>query len=107
MLIWHPDWFLLIGSDYCYSHVHIIDMCDYRNMVTRKRTSLVWNYFELSVEDSEKKGKKFVKCKIYDSKLVDGGGTGNLFSHLESKHLDEYNKLKKVKKEVLDKNKCH
>ena len=55
---------------------------------TRKRTSRVWDYFEL-IEVVDEKGKKIKKaaCKLCDGvNLAYAGGTTNLHNHLESKH---------------------
>lgn len=54
---------------------------------TRKRTSKVWDFFELT--DTVEKGKKIRKaaCKLCDGVyLAYSGGTSNLHSHLEAKH---------------------
>jgi len=53
----------------------------------RKRTSKVWDYFELT--DVEEKGKKIKKatCTLCEGvSLAYSGGTTNLQSHLEAKH---------------------
>ena len=55
---------------------------------TRKRTSRVWDYFEL-IEVVDEKGKKIKKaaCMLCDGvNLAYAGGTTNLHNHLESKH---------------------
>ena len=59
-------------------------------MATRKHTSPVWDYFELT--EGNVNGKKVI-CKLCDGlKLAYGGGTSNLMNHLEAKHRVEYNK---------------
>lgn len=59
-------------------------------MAKRKRTSVVWEFFELM--DERKKVKKAV-CKLCDGlRLVYAGGTTNLLSHLETQHSVDYKK---------------
>ena len=47
----------------------------------------MWEFFELTeVAINEKKFKKAI-CKLCEGvSLLSGGGTGNLFNHLEAKH---------------------
>ena len=61
-------------------------------MASSRRKSPVWEYFDLPVIETleGKSSKKYVICKLCNSKLVDGGGTGNLFTHLHSRHPQEY-----------------
>ena len=61
-------------------------------MASSRRKSPVWQYFDLPVIETLEgnNSKKYVSCKLCNSKLVDGGGTGNLFTHLHSRHPQEY-----------------
>ena len=60
-------------------------------MPKRKRTSIVWEYFQLT-EVAEKDGKMMKKavCTLCDGQLVYTGGTTNLLNHLETKHPVTY-----------------
>ena len=62
-------------------------------MSTRKRTSPMWEFFELrEVAIDGKKLKKAV-CKLCDGvSLAYGGGTSNLLNHHEAKHPVAYKK---------------
>ena len=66
-------------------------------MATRKRSSAVWEFFDEPVVATElrKDGKeiKKIRCKLCDLKLVDGGGTSNLSSHLQAKHPEQYRRI--------------
>ena len=60
---------------------------------SRKRTSKVWEFFEL--KEVVEKGKKIKKaiCKLCDDvSLAYAGGTTNLRNHLEAKHPSEIKK---------------
>jgi len=60
-------------------------------MAYRKRTSPVWEFFELpTVMKVNGKDIKRVQCLLCTQQLADGGGTSNLMSHLQAKHLEEY-----------------
>ena len=66
-------------------------------MATRKRSSAVWEFFDESVVATElrKDGKeiKKIRCRLCDLKLLDGGGTSNLSSHLQAKHPEQYRRI--------------
>ena len=62
------------------------------SMSTKRRTSAVWEFFELTegVDDAGKKPKKAI-CKLCEGvTLAYAGGTSNLFNHLEAKHPIAY-----------------
>ena len=54
----------------------------------------MWEFFEdpIIVEEGGKKVKK-VPCKVCDFLLADGGGTTNLWSHLEALHPEQYQQI--------------
>ena len=63
-------------------------------MSRKRRTSAVWEFFELTevVDDAGKKHKKAI-CKLCEGvTLAYAGGTSNLFNHLEAKHPVAYTK---------------
>ena len=58
------------------------------SMSTKRRTSAVWEFFELTevVDDAGKKHKKAI-CKLCERvTLAYAGRTSNLFNHLEARH---------------------
>ena len=60
-------------------------------MAYRKRTSPVWEFFEPpTVTKVNGKDIKWVQCLLCTQQLAYGGGTANLISHLQAKHLEEY-----------------
>ena len=62
-----------------------------RAMAYRKRTSPVWEFFEPpTVMEVNGKDIKRVQYLLCTQQLADGGGTSNVMSHLQVKHLEEY-----------------
>ena len=71
----------------------MVEVVERKEMSTRKRTSLMWEFFEL--REVAIKGEKLKKadCKLCDGvNLAYGGGTSNLLHHLEVKHPVSYKK---------------
>ena len=59
----------------------------YSIMPKRKRTSVVWQHFQLvEVPGEDGKTIKKAECSMCETKLVYTGGTTNLLNHLEIKH---------------------
>ena len=83
----------------CTAHVQYIYNCSSAlamsiSMSTKRRTSAVSEFFELTVvvDDAGKKHKKAI-CKLCEGvTLAYAGGTSNLFNHLEAKHPVAYTK---------------
>ena len=69
-----------------YDTAHAQFVGEIRRMSTRKRTSPVWEFFELmEVAINEKKFKAAI-CKLCEGvSLAYGGGASNLLNHLEAK----------------------
>ena len=68
----------------------------------RKRTSTVWQFFEL--KDVMEDGKKIKKalCKLCDGvNLAYSGGTSNLHNHLEVKHSSHLIEKDQEKKQLV------
>lgn len=67
-------------------------------MLCVKMISLVWNYFELGVNDN-----KTAVCKLCPAKISQGGtsiksfNTTNLITHLRCRHAKEYDEFIKAK----------
>ena len=88
----------------CTAHAQYIHNCSSAlamsiSMSTKRRTSAVWEFFELTevVDDAGKKHKKAI-CKLCEGvTLAYAGGKSNLFNHLEAKHPVAY--MKAVPKE--------
>ena len=69
------------------------------NVATRRKTSLMWDYFTINEDD------KFVKCATCELQVLHSGKTAktfgitNLSVHLKGKHPEMYTEFeKKVKK---------
>ena len=83
----------------CTTHAQCIHNCSSAlamsiSMLTKRHTSAVWEFFELTevVDDAGKKHKKVI-CKLYEGvTLAYAGGTRYLFNHLEAKHPVAYTK---------------
>ena len=77
----------------CTAHAQYIHNCSSAlamsiPMSTKRRTSAVWGFFELTevVDNAGIKHKKAI-CKLCEGMtLAYAGGTSNLFNHLEAKH---------------------
>ena len=72
--------------------------------MSRKRTSPVWEFFELMEVDVDGKKTKKAICKLCDGlKLAYGGGTTNLLNHLEAKYPVSYKNAVPVEASVQKK----
>ena len=84
----------------CTAHAQYIHNCSSAlamsiSMWTKRRTSAVWEFFELTevVDDAEKKHKKAI-CKLCEGAILAyAGGMSNLFNHLEAKHPVAHTKV--------------
>ena len=70
-------------------------------MLTRKRTSLVWEYFDAPVAIKEnRKDVVRVRCELCGMQLAHGGGTISLAWHLLVKHTRSFGGPSSSKKQT-------